>query len=107
MVGLFSKQLADKFRLVTERKKINADVQGINIENIAKSVDLYKRLIDDIVPRYESQLTDYRAQLKEYNIKIDEYRNELKERDQEIVILHKELSEVTSRVLYLEKRSEV
>lgn len=71
-----------------------AQIQSINIQNLAKTMDVYKAILDDIVPRYEQHLQDYKIQLKFYREQLEKYRVELKERDREIVILHKELNEL-------------
>lgn len=103
IVAWFRREIKESFVRKSEEKKNDVDIQGINIENIARSVEVYKKIIDDIVPRYETQLKDYREQLKDYSLKLDEYRKELKERDREIISLHKEVNELRSRVLFLEK----
>lgn len=81
----------------------DADVSTVNLQNLSRALELYKGMIDDLVPRYEDQLAAYRVELNRYRDQLEQYRVELKERDREIVILHKEISNLNIRLREIEK----
>jgi len=103
VVAWFRKEITNTFKRKVEEDKTEANINSVNIENLSKSLEIYKNLFDDIVPRYEDQLGSYRIQLNRYHDQLEKYRKELKERDIEIVSLHKEINELRSRIIQIEK----
>jgi hypothetical protein len=47
------------------RKRYNADVKGVILENVEKAISIYKDALDDLQARFEKRIEDLERQLKD------------------------------------------
>jgi peptidoglycan hydrolase CwlO-like protein len=102
VIAWFRNDIGKAFNRTIQKTESEASVEKINLENLSKAVNVYKELMDDIIPRYDKQIDLYKAQLEKYHKQVENYRQELKERDKEIVLLHKEVNLLSATVARLE-----
>jgi uncharacterized coiled-coil DUF342 family protein len=100
-IGTFRKELQAVLTFKQQERQSNVTVESGNLDNLSKTMDLYRRLIDDIIPRYEAELKEYKEELKYYKGELEKYRGEIKERDKEIVSLHREINDLKVEIIKL------
>lgn len=104
-IGTFRKELLSALTIKQKIKESEVGIESSNLDNLSKTMELYKKLIDDIIPRYEAELKEYKEELTYYRKALEKYRNQINERDREIVILHKEINDLKVEIVKLKNKS--
>jgi hypothetical protein len=47
------------------RKRYNADVKGVVLENVEKAISIYKDALDDLQARFEKRIDDLEKELQD------------------------------------------
>ena len=96
-IGWFKTTIFQSLNWQNTKAAGKASVYSTNIENLAKTLEIYKELLDDILSRYELELKEYKDELKYYRAELEKYRLIIKEREKTIVSLEKEISILKSK----------
>ena len=110
-IGTFRKELFSLIFIKQKRQESAVNVKGsevniqsTNLDNLDKTIGLYKKIIDDIIPRYEAELKEYKEELTYYRKELEKYRLSVSQRDKEIVLLHKEINDLKVDIIKLKSR---
>lgn len=98
-IGTFRKELHSLITMRQSIKESEAGIESTSLDNLSKTMELYKKLIDDIIPRYEAELKEYKEELNYYKAQLEKYREDIRSRDKEIVSLHKEINDLKVEII--------
>lgn len=65
---------------IANKKKYNAEANSLEIDNLAKSVELYKGLVDDLEKRFQKKHEENQVEIEGLKKKLDEVTEYWKKR---------------------------